>query len=333
MRKVQRIAGKSGFQRCGSWRALATVLPLLLLAVTAPASAQMLRDGPPPQHRVVYRNSLVLRTNPLGLLDDARISYRYRLYLSESPALRDNFIGIGLAPAASPAFGRVGLLAEFQPLSVLGFYAIFEQVFYFGGLNFLQSFPSARSEFGDALLEQRGELPPGSALRNYSTSGNQLTLGANLQLKVGPLVGRSQLRVVRPDYELREGDRVFYDIFYDVLAPDRGWFYTNDADLLYQTELGLTFGLRWTVTHAFYGPEHFEPGEPQENLNGPMHRLGPILAYTFFQKDGAIFNSPTVLLMANWWLSHRYRTGQEVSRAMPMIAAGVAFTGDLLPVK
>src|SRR4051794_989312 len=82
VRNAQQAASERESRRCESWRALATVLPLQLLGVATPASAQMLRDGPPPQHRAVYRNSLLLRTNPLGLLDDARLSYRYRLYLS-----------------------------------------------------------------------------------------------------------------------------------------------------------------------------------------------------------------------------------------------------------
>lgn len=307
----------------------------LAVALAGEARAQTLLDGPPPQQRLVYRNTLFFRLNPLGLINDARLSYRWRLYLSESPALRDNFIGIGLAPSASPAFARAGVLVELQPLTVLQLYGIYEWVQYFGGFNFLQSFPSARSEFSDTVLAQRAQLPEGEPLRNYATSGTQLTLGANLQLKVGPVVARSLLRVVRPDYQLRQGDRVFYDIFYDVLAPDGGWFFTNDADLLYQSDSrsGLTVGARWTVTHAFYGPEHFAPGEPLEDLNGPMHRVGPMLAYTLFSEDGASFNSPTVTLLAQWWLSHRYRTGQDVSALMPLLAVGFSFNGDLLPVR
>jgi hypothetical protein len=217
---------------------------------------------------------------------------------------------------------------------VLQLYGIYEWVQYFGGFNYLQSFPSARAEFSDTLLSQRGELPAGDPLRNYAASGTQLTLGANVQFKVGPVVARSQFRLVRPDYALREGDRVFYDIFYDVLAPNGGWFYTNDADLAWMPgRSGLVVGLRWTVTHALYDARHFAADETRENLNGPMHRVGPVLAYSFFSEDGARFNSPTIVLMANWWLAHRYRAGQEVSSLMPLLALGFTFNGDLLPVK
>lgn len=258
--------------------------------------------------------------------------WRLRLYPSESPALRDNFVAVGLAPAVSPAFGRLGVAVEVQPLTLLQLSAVWERVQYFGGFNVLQSFPSARNEFGDALLAARSSLPASDPERPYAAGGTQLTLGANLQLKVGPVVARSQAKLVRPDFALRAGDRVLYDILYDVLAPNRGWFLTNDADVLYALGERLMVGVRWTATHAFYGPEHFAAGEPQQDLNGPMHRLGPVVAYTFFSEDGARFNNPTLFAAANWWLTHRYRAGQEVSALVPMLALGLSFNGDLLPL-
>src|SRR5262245_44369447 len=94
-------------------------LALAILSVTLAGSAwgQMLQDMGPPQHRLVHRQLVVLRVNPLGLLYDGRFSYRFRLYQSDSTALRDNFVGIGLAPGASPAFARIGAYAEVQPAS------------------------------------------------------------------------------------------------------------------------------------------------------------------------------------------------------------------------
>jgi hypothetical protein len=307
------------------------VLTLLVLLTAPGASAQALQEGPPPQHRLVYRNLLVARLNPLGLLDEARLSYRYRLYRSESPALRDNFVSVGLAPGLSPAFGRLGVVAELQPLSILQVWGMYEFVGNFGTFRQFQSFPSARSNFSDTELYARDELPSGDVRRPYANSGTQLTLGATLQFKAGPVVARSLFRLVRPDMALREGDRVFYDIYYDVLAPNRGWYFVNDADVLYQTGKGLTIGLRWASSHAFFGPSHFSPGEPQENLT-TTHRLGPVVAYTFAERDGAPLNAPTVLLMVNWWLAHRYRTGVDSSAFFPYLALGFSFSGDLLPV-
>lgn len=295
--------------------------------VATVASAQVTLDATPPQHRVSYRSLSVLRLNPLGLIEDARISYRFRLYESESKVFRDNFVAIGVAPSFSPAFVRIGPVIEIQPASFFQVWAQYEVLRYLGGFNFLQSFPSAGANYADTELRARAALPAGDSLKNYSTNGTQLTLGANLQFKVGPVVARSQFRLVRPDYNLREGDRVFYDIFYDVLAPDRGFFFTNDADVLYQRGR-LTAGVRWTVTRALYGDEHKAPGE-----RGPfaLHRAGPLVAFLITDNPRAqhVF---TVLAVVNWWLKHPYRTGVDVSQAMPYFALGLAITGDLLPV-
>lgn len=304
-----------------------TLLAVATLLVATAASAQVALDRTPPKHRVSYRSLSVVRINPLGLIEDARIAYRFRLYESESKALRDNFIAIGVAPSFSPAFARIGPVIEFQPTSFFQVWAQYEVLRYFGNFNFLQSFPSAGANYSDTELRARAGLPPGDALTNYPTDGTQLTVGTNLQFKVGPVVARTQFRLVRPDYSLREGDRVFYDIFYDVLAPDRGFFFTNDADVLYQRGR-LTAGLRWTVTRALYGDEHKAPGE-----SGPsaLHRAGPLVAFQITENPQAqhVF---TVLAVANWWLKHPYRTGVDVSQAVPYFALGLAVTGDLLPV-
>ena len=44
---------------------------------------------------------------------------------------------------------------------------------------------------------------------------------------------------------------------------------------------------------------------------------------------GVFFNNPTAILIVNWWLEHPYRTGQEVSQAVPYIVLGFAFNGDI----
>lgn len=303
------------------------LLVVACLAVASSSSAQVLLDSTPPQHRVAYRSLSIFRLNPIGLIEDARVSYRFRLYESQSRVFRDNFFAIGVAPAASPAFGRIGPVVELQPASFINLWAQYEVLAYFGGFNFLQSFPTAAADYRDTVLRERSALPAGDPLKNYSTTGTQLTLGANLQFKVGPVIARSQFRLVRPDYNLREGDRVFYDIFYDVLAPDRGFFFTNDADILYQRGQ-LTLGVRWTVTRALYRVRHLDRGE-----QGPaaLHRAGPLVAYQL-TSDPKAQHVLTILTVVNWWLRHPYRTGADTSQAVPYFLVGLAVTGDLLPV-
>lgn len=312
-----------------SWNPWATSMPhhrcLALLALVAimpaRASAQTLMDRAPPQHRLVQRNALALRYNPIGVIYDGRFQYRYRLYASESRALRDNFVSIGVAPGASPAFGRIGVVAEVQPLSVLTLYALYEVVGYFGAFDHLQSFASPHDEFDDDTLEGGGA---------YATSGAQLTLGANVQLKVWDIVLRTQFRLVRASFDLRTGDRNEYDPFYDVLAPNKGFFFTNDADVIYQPSFGLLAGVRYTATRPFYPDRNYAPGEATDADNR-MHRIGPLVGWAIRQRDGNAFNV-LVFATAQWWLVHRYRTGENTSQALPLLALGVQTTGDLIPI-
>lgn len=287
-------------------------------------------DDPPPANRLYLQSITALRANPLGLLELVTLSYRSRIKKSADPLYQDNFGGAGLALEATPAFARVGPLIELQPLSILRLWATYQVLGYFGSFNLMQSFGSPNEEYSDSRIRDLGDLPSKEEGKNYPTTGTQFTAGANVQIKFGPIAARSQFRLVRSDYDLRDGDRVFYDQFYDVLVPNEGWYLTNDLDLLYVTDFGLAAGARHTVTHAFYGERHFRPGEADLDLNPTMHRVGPFLAYTFSKSPaGEIFNNPTVLLIANWWLSHRYRTGEDVTVAFPYIVLGFMFTGDL----
>ncbi len=304
-------------------------LALVVVLTSFSASAQMLNDQGPPQHRVVHRNTFALRVNPLGLLYEGRFMYRFRLYQSDSVALRDNFISLGLTPIMSPAFMRVGPYIEIAPASFLTLWASFTFVQYFGTFNLMQSFTDASSRFSDAEITSRGTLPAGDPQRAYLGNGTELTLGADLQFKVKSFVLRSRNRLVRPDMKLRAGDTVFYDQFYDVLAPNKGLYFTTDADVLYAIPgISLMAGARYTGTVPFY-----DTTQNPNGVNNNLHRVGPFLAYTFFSRDGAAFNSPTVFLLIQWWLQHRYRTGTEVTQALPLIGAGFQFTGDLIPIK
>lgn len=316
---------------------------LALAVVSSVASAQTLQYQTPPLHRVVHRNTFALRVNPLGLLYEGRFMYRLRLYESDSLALRDNFIGIGLTPIASPAFIRAGAYVEVQPMTVLGFWASYTFVQYFGTFNLFQSFPTASANYSDKEITRLGMQPngpvnggAGGGAGEYVTNGTELSIGADFQVKVADIVLRSRARFVRADMRLRDGDTVFYDQFYDVLAPNRGWYFTNDLDVLYQSpNKRLAIGARYTATAHFYEARHFAAGEAIQSNN--MHRVGPFGGYTFKIDDGATFNNPTVFVLIQWWLQNRNRTGTAtnpdgVSQALPLIGLGFQMTGDFLPV-
>jgi hypothetical protein len=303
------------------------VASLAVTVLAVPARAQMLNDQGPPLHRIVHKNTFALRYNPLGLLYDGRFSYRLRLYETDSKALRDNFIGVGIAPTASPAFVRIGPYVEFNPLTVLGFWATLQFAQYFGTFDLLQGFSGAQADFSDSALKA-------NTANRQATNGWDLLIGANFNVKVRSIVIRSQARMIHGNYRLREGERVYYDQFYDAALPNGGWTFTNDLDVVWQgLENKLIAGARYTATIPLYDPaRHFDPALEQRADNG-MHRLGPFVGYTFKSEDGAKFNNPTVFLLVQWWLRHRFRTGADTPAALPLMGVGFQITGDFLPLK
>lgn len=286
---------------------------------------------PQPPISLAYSNLTAVRLNPLGLVDFASASLRLRLYESDSDALTQNFVGFGAVAALSPAWGRVGVLAEVQPLSVLLLYAQYEFIGYFGTFDLTASFPSASADYSDTSIDQRGSDP---ATDNYATTGSILTLGATLQLKVGPIAVRSLFRAVRTDYDLRSGDRVYYDQIYDILMPDEGWMVTNDVDVLGVFDIGshaLAAGARYSFTHSFYRDAHYLSAADHDTApSNDVQRLGALVAWTVSKNPLGRFDRPTLILIAQWHLKHRWRTGQDVSTALPYLALAFSFRGDLL---
>jgi hypothetical protein len=250
------------------------------------------------------------------------IGLHYRLYDSKNPALRSNLVGLNLTLLASPALVKTGLELVVQPLSVLSFGLSYEVLGFFGNFDFLQSFPSATSESSDADIKALG-----AAKLNYPGYGGVLTFSALFQVKFGPIALRSDLHLIRYDMHLRAGDTVFYDPILDILSPKNGLTITDDTDLLYVSNVGLAGGVRYTVTQSFFTAQNYAPGEAQVNPNG-IHRLGPFLAYTFFDRESSKrFNAPTLVLVAQWHIVHRYRAGEQVSAALPWLALAFTFKG------
>jgi hypothetical protein len=157
----------------------------------------------------------------------------------------------------------------------------------------------------------------------------------DLQVKVGPIAARNLLRLVRGSYRLREGDTVYDDQFYDVLAPNNGLYLNNDTDVLDVSDCGLIAGLRMNVTQPVYGPEHQGSGRawtgPTDHDNGPTLRAGPFVSSTFFDDPTALFDKPTLIVVGKWRAAHCYRTGVNVNQLVPYFVIGIQRTTDLLP--
>ncbi|MEM6957345.1 MAG: hypothetical protein AAF411_16575 [Myxococcota bacterium] len=297
-----------------------------VLGFASQAQAQL---PPQPAVSIYYQNLTGARINPLGLVNYFRASARFRLFESNSDILKLNYVGIGVVAATSPAWGRAGFLVEVQPLSILQLYAQYEMFGYYGTFNLFASFPTASADYSDSEIQSRANDP---GTENYTTLGSMLTLGATLQMKVGPLAVRNIFRAIRSDFDLRNGDRVFYDQIYDMLMPDSGWIVLNDVDVLGLFDISsrtLAAGIRWSYAQAFYNDDHRLPTE-EDSPNNRIHRVGPLLALTLRTDARARFNKPTLILLAQWHIRHRWRTGEDVSQALPYVGIAFRFEGDFL---
>ncbi len=271
-----------------------------------------------------YSNLLVGRLNPLGAKNDLKLHVKRSLFDIDHILLQDTYVGTTLISSLKPTAVYLGLGAELQPLAVLKLSATVEWVRYFTSFDNVMSFPYASAAHGDSNIEKLGK-----AGENYATRAVYVSLSALLQAKVGPIAVRNDLKATYIHIDLEPGDTVYYEIEWDLLAQDRSWVLFNTTDLLYLSDFGLIAGVRYALAHAFYDERAFAPGEPRKNPNSPTHRIGPLVGYSFTTK-WQTFEKPTLLLIANWWLKHRYRTGREVSQAMPTIMLAFAFRGALL---
>ncbi|MGB1275091.1 MAG: hypothetical protein ACPG77_05020 [Nannocystaceae bacterium] len=273
------------------------------------------------RHKIVYNNLTAIRINPLGVFNGFSLGYKYNLFNKpDSTLLRNSHLGINFTPNLSPALVGLGGSVVFEPLAVLRLTARYSYVQYFGSFQYFQSFESPESDYSDARLDAGKE-----AGENYTTGGHNLYLSTLLQGKVGPVVVRNELLFAYVNYSFNNAtDTTWYDIQYDILQPKVGWTLRNESDILYLSKFGLTAGLRHTLTHVLG-----YPGFEGINPNGPTSRLGPLLAYTFYDRPEKKFNKPTLLLIAQWWLQHRYRAGQAHSQALPQIVLGFSFSGEL----
>jgi hypothetical protein len=281
---------------------------------------------PPPfhLHRLTYSNLLALRYNPLGGEDRFDLRYRYRLYEKTGPLFRDAHLGIAFSPTVNFTMSRIGLSLIAKPLAVVTVTAGYYFSVWYGAFGYLQSYASAREDHSDTQIDEGDD-----AGNSYGTTGHELHLGAMLLGKVGPVVLRVDNNFHFAKQDLQGGDSLYYTPRHDALVANPGWLMINDFDLVYLSDFGLVAGVRGTLTHAFYKDEHFLPGESTENPNTPTFRLGPLAAYVFYDKPEKKFNKPTILLIVNWWLRHRFRTGDDVHQAVPYAVLGFKFEGEL----
>lgn len=280
---------------------------------------------PAPRHRLVYSNALVLRVNPLGLEDRFSLMYRRRLSARTGKLWDDTYFGLGITPTFSPSITRLGPTIQLIPLAILQLRASYYFIAYYGSQKFkAHDLDSPRDEFGPKTIDARADGKQG-----LTTYGGQAELSGLFQVKLGPIALRDEVIFYNNNIKLPGGNDVFYDFRHDILAPAKGWFMSNDADIIYvNTKHRFNVGARVTYYHMFYPKGVYASGDRIDDSNDHL-RVGPMVSYSFKDRPEKRFTKPTLFFMAQWWVKHRYRTGLEVSQALPLMVLGFSFMGEL----
>jgi hypothetical protein len=211
-----------------------------------------------------------------------------------------------------------------QPLSFLELGASYGATFYFANAG--ESYPSPRADYDSSALSRPRSGPGGS----YGLTVQHVTVSAALKAKVGRVSARTETRASRLIADPHGGDTVVYDPGYDVVVYKQGWVAQNDTSVGYGVTPSLTIGVRNTLTLAWYPDSAYAPGEVHDNPNTPIDRLGPFALLTLFRHPDAAIETANLAVSAQWYLEHRYRTGDAVSGAVPLLGISITLSGDLL---
>ncbi len=269
---------------------------------------------------VRYQSILGARLNPEGLASINRAGYVWPLFHSASPLLKPANIEADTLMSVTPAFAKGGVGLSIMPVAPVQVSLSYELLSVFGNFGNVQSTASPDAPASDADRKARA-LAGG----NYGTTGSLITVSVLLQGKLGPIVVRAQGQAFRSSMRLHAGERFWYDALTDMWVPNDGWYGTHDADLLWASDFGLVAGLRHTLAHGFYRAPRSDGGIGNRNSH---HRLGPLVAYTFRREEGdGWFEKPTVVLLCQWFLQHRYRAHSPV----PQVVLAFLWQGQLWP--
>lgn len=282
----------------------------------APPPVEEVAEAPTPRiprDRLFWELQAAGRLNPLGLIGNFKLQYRRMLFQSDSRLLKDSYLSAGLVGNLTPAFTRVGLGLQFQPVAVLTLQGSYEVVGWLNSFDQLQAFTDPRTaDYSDPALD---------AGESRFAYGGLLHLQARAQAQVGPMVLRNAAQFYRYDARLDAGEVAFYELQLDLLVPNKGWAFSNDLDLIGLVNDHLRIGARYSVGMAFH------PGDVGQ-ADEATHRVGPLIAWRFHDRPGTRFDQPTLNLLVQWHAVHPYRAGQVSHQAYPLIGIGLTAQGD-----
>jgi hypothetical protein len=242
----------------------------------------------------------------------------------ENPVLQSTYLGANAVATVTPSYARGGVRLDVQPLAIFQLTVAYEGVGFFGTFDSLQSYPDISADFSAAARSSRA-----SAGLSYPTTGRILTINPTIQGRVGRVAFASSTELTRDDVNVHEGDTVFFDPYYAMLAPRSGWLLGNETDVVFAVNEQLNVGVRHAIYHAFYSDRAIAGDASRARQITPIQYLGPLAFYSLSRTNGPLgFKNPALFLVTGWWLRDPYRTGVEVSRAIPHVILGFTFEGD-----
>ncbi|GEM_PF-1903607 len=181
--------------------------------------------------------------NPEGAIARVEVRWRRPLSRSTAPALSDAHLSGGVSPEITPAYTRLGVWAEFAPVSFLGVRAGFEPALYFGTFRSLLSFSDIRAPFNRAALKaRRDEATAGSALRVF--------VRPVLRMKVGRVGAEVTAQVER--WRSSAAGPFYYEPSRNTLvAAGGGNVGVLSAAVLYDASARLGVGAMYDLTHVY----------------------------------------------------------------------------------
>ena len=287
----------------------------MLICGTARAAEDPL---PPPRHRLIYENLVIIRYNSFDGEERPSLHYRLRLYNKNGPAWNDAHFGLGFQPITNFTQTRLGPTLTLKPIAFLTFVAGYYYNIWYGSFGNLRSYDTPDADYF---------MPDdfGTSTDAYASSGHELELGARISFAVGPFVFSNLSSFYWTSMALKSGDRWYFQPRVDLLVQNKGWYLADDADVGFITPFGLNVLARTSIFHAFYT----DVDTATKRLNTPSLLFGPMLTYQFFDRAQASYNKPTLILYTAWWLRNRYRSGTEVGGGVPFVLLAFKFEGDI----
>ena len=211
-------------------------------------------------------------------------------------------------------------MVRFKPLAVLQLTASHAWVGYFGTFGLVQSFDDSRIDYSDTQLDINEEND-----ENFATTGSTTKLEGILQAKAGPVAVRSTFLGTRYSLDTR-GKPIWFDTGLEDVPRAASRMGDQERS---RRALG--------HQHRVWRPVDAGPGPSRSSASSAKTHRPPTgwarwSSYRWgVQAPGSRFHAPTVILLAQWYTRHAYRTGEDVSQGLPYLAAAFIFSGDLIP--